>query len=62
MGNKKREAGAEGSEPRSIPGIGPRSRKGHEVAVTKREPLPPTTEKGSTYERVGRTENKSRRE
>lgn len=39
--------------------IGPRGRKGHEVTVVKGEPLPPTTDAGSTYKIVDRTKNKS---
>lgn len=41
--------------------VGPRGGKGREVTVTKREPLPPTTKKGSTYKLVDRTKNKSGR-
>ena len=39
--------------------IGPRGRKGHEVTVVKGEPLPPTTQKGSTFTLVDPTKNKS---
>ena len=41
--------------------IGPRGGKGREVTVVKGEPLPPTTQKGSSYEIVDRTRNKSGR-
>ena len=39
--------------------IGPRGRKGPEVTSVKGEPLPPTTQKGSTYKLVDPTKNKS---
>lgn len=41
--------------------IGPRGGNGPEVTVVKREPLPPTTQKGSTYMLVDPTKNKSGR-
>ncbi len=34
-------------------------KRGHEVTVVKGEPMPPTTQAGSTYELVDRTRNKS---
>jgi hypothetical protein len=39
--------------------IGPDGQEGREVTSTKGEPLPPTTEPGSTYKLVDRTKNKS---
>jgi hypothetical protein len=39
--------------------VGPRGGKGREVTVTKGEPLPPTTQKKSSYTLVDRTKNKS---
>lgn len=39
--------------------IGPRGGKGIEVTVVKGEPLPPTPAKGSTYNLVDPTKNKS---
>lgn len=39
--------------------IGPRGGKGKEVTVVKNEPLPPTPQKGSTYDLVDATKNKS---
>jgi hypothetical protein len=42
--------------------IGPRGgRTGHEVTVVRGEPLPPTTNPGSTYQIVDRTRNDSGR-
>lgn len=41
--------------------IGPRGGKGKEVTAVKREPLPPTPSKGTTYKLVDRTKNKSGR-
>jgi hypothetical protein len=41
--------------------VGPRGGKGREVTVTKGEPLPPPTSKGSTYTLVDPTKNKSGR-
>lgn len=41
--------------------IGPRGGKGPEVTVVKHEPLPPTSQKGSTYTLVDPTKNKSGR-
>lgn len=39
--------------------IGPRGGKGKEVTVTKGEPLPPAPSKGTTYNLVDPTKNKS---
>jgi hypothetical protein len=39
--------------------IGPRSGKGAEVTAVKGEPLPPTQEKGTTYNEVRPTKHKS---
>ena len=39
--------------------IGPRGGQGHEVTVTKGEPLPPSQSKGSSYKLVDPTKNKS---
>lgn len=39
--------------------VGPRGGKGHEVTVTKGEPLPPTQATGATYRLVDRSKNKS---
>lgn len=39
--------------------VGPRGGKGDEVTVTKGEPLPPTPSKGTTYNLVDPTKNKS---
>lgn len=39
--------------------IGPKGGKGKEVTVVKNEPLPPTPTKGSTYNLVDPTKNKS---
>lgn len=39
--------------------IGPRGGKGREVTTVKGEPLPPTTQKGSSYTLVDPTKNKS---
>lgn len=39
--------------------IGPRGGKGKEVTVVRHEPLPPTPSKGSTYNLVDPTKNKS---
>lgn len=41
--------------------IGPRGGKGDEVTVTKGEPLPPAPTKGTTYNLVDPTKNKSGR-
>jgi hypothetical protein len=41
--------------------IGPRGGKGKEVTVVKREPLPPTTQRGATYTLVDPSKNKSGR-
>ena len=41
--------------------VGPRGGKGNEVTVVKGEPLPPTDKKGTTYELVDATKNKSGR-
>lgn len=41
--------------------IGPRGGKGHEVTVTKGEPLPPAPAKGMSYKLVDATKNKSGR-
>lgn len=41
--------------------VGPRGGKGPEVTVTKGEPLPPTPAKGTTYNLVDPTKNKSGR-
>jgi len=42
--------------------VGPRGGEGREVTVVKGEPLPPTTQRGSTYRLVDATKNKSGRE
>lgn len=39
--------------------VGPRGGKGHEVTTVKGEPLPPTSQPGSTYKLVDRSKNKS---
>lgn len=39
--------------------VGPRGGKGKEVTVVRREPLPPTPQKGGTYKLVDPTKNKS---
>ena len=39
--------------------VGPRGGKGDEVTVTKGEPLPPAPSKGTTYNLVDPTKNKS---
>ena len=39
--------------------VHPHGEKGREVTTTKGEPLPPTTEPGSTYTLVDPTKNKS---
>lgn len=39
--------------------VGPRGGKGDEVTVTKGEPLPPAPSKGTTYNLVDATKNKS---
>ena len=61
----KRNAGAKPGTKASASGqyreVGPRGGKGREVTVTKGEPLPPSTQKGSTYKLVDRTKNKSGR-
>jgi hypothetical protein len=41
--------------------VGPRGGHGKEVTVVKGEPLPPAPAKGSTYDLVDRTKNKSGR-
>ena len=41
--------------------VGPRGGKGKEVTVVKGEPLPPTPQKGGTYNISDRTKNKSGR-
>jgi hypothetical protein len=41
--------------------IGPRGGQGKEVTATKGEPLPPTPTKGTTYNLVDPTKNKSGR-
>jgi len=41
--------------------VGPRGGKGREITAVKGEPLPPTTKKGSSYELVDRSKNKSGR-
>jgi hypothetical protein len=41
--------------------IGPRGGKGHEITSVKGEPLPPTTQPGSTYKLVDASKNKSGR-
>lgn len=41
--------------------VGPRGGKGREVTTVKGEPLPPTTQSGSTYNLVDPTKNKSGR-
>ena len=41
--------------------IGPRGGKGREITAVKDKPLPPTTQKGSTYNLVDPTKNKSGR-
>ena len=41
--------------------IGPRGGKGKEVTAVKGAPLPPTSSKGSTYNLVDPTKNKSGR-
>ncbi len=41
--------------------IGPRGAKGDEVTSVKGEPLPPTEKKGTTYDLVDPTRNKSGR-
>ena len=41
--------------------VGPRGGKGREVTVVRGEPLPPTTKRGSTYDIVDRSKNKSGR-
>ena len=41
--------------------VGPRGGKGREITAVKGEPLPPTTKKGSTYNLVDPTKNKSGR-
>ena len=42
--------------------VGPRGGKGREITAVKGEPLPPTTNKGSTYKLVDPTKNKSGRD
>lgn len=39
--------------------VGPRGAGGKEVTVVKREPLPPTGKRGTTYKLVDRTKNKA---
>lgn len=39
--------------------VGPRGGKGREVTTTKGEPLPPTTQPGSTYTLVDPSKNKA---
>jgi len=41
--------------------IGPKGGKGKEVTVVKGEPMPPTPAKGTTYQLVDATKNKSGR-
>ena len=41
--------------------VGPRGAKGKEVTVVRREPLPPTGKRGTTYKLVDRTKNKAGR-
>lgn len=39
--------------------VGPRGGKGDEVTVTKGEPMPPTDKKGTTFDLVDPSKNKS---
>jgi hypothetical protein len=39
--------------------VGPRGATGKEVTVVKREPMPPTDKRGTTYKLVDRTKNNS---
>lgn len=39
--------------------VGPRGGKGDEVTVTKGEPMPPTDKKGTTFNLVDPSKNKS---
>ena len=41
--------------------IGPRGGQGREVTVTRGEPMPPTTQRGCTYDLVDPTNNQSGR-